>query len=139
MDTIGIMKNSPHPELGKKFLKFFMKSKQYTKSLHTPAGQFFPSRRSVAKSETFLSHPLFKKHPDLIETLQEAAANTAMFTWEPGGVVNPYANPIETAHVIDDVVQKVLIKGESPEEALAWGDAKMKKILKEAKEKEGQK
>lgn len=139
MDTIGIMKNAPHPELGKKFLKFFMESEQYVKSLHTPAGHFFPSRRSAAKSEAFLSHPHFKKHPDLIETLQEAAANTAMFTWEPGGIVNPYANAVETSHVIDDVVQKVLIKGESPEEALAWGATKMRKIIKEAKAKEGQK
>jgi multiple sugar transport system substrate-binding protein len=139
MDTIGVMKNSPHPELGKKFLQFFMKSDHYLKSLHTPAGQFFPSRRSAAKSETFLSHPLFKKHPDLIHTLQEAAANTAMFTWEPGGIVNPYANPIETAHVIDDVVQRVLIKGESPQEALAWGATKMREIIKQAKAKETQK
>jgi multiple sugar transport system substrate-binding protein len=139
MDSIGIMKNSPHPELGKKFLKFFLQSDHYINFLHAPAGQFFPSRKSIAHSKSFLSHPLLSKHPDIIEVLQEAAANTGMFTIEPGGVVNPYANNIETAHIIEDVVQKVLILGESPEKALAWGEQGMNKIVSELKEKERRK
>jgi hypothetical protein len=62
-----------------------------------------------------------------------------MFTIEPGGVVNPYANNIETAHIIEDVVQKVLILGESPNKALAWGEEGMNKIVSELKEKERRK
>jgi len=45
------------------------------------------------------------------------------------GIDNPYIGPIVARHIPAQVVQKVLVNGDSPEAAAAWGAHEMQKIV----------
>jgi ABC-type glycerol-3-phosphate transport system substrate-binding protein len=49
------------------------------------------------------------------------------------GVVNPYIGSIVARHIPADVVQRVVLMGEDPAEAAAWGQAEMQAIVDDLK------
>jgi hypothetical protein len=49
------------------------------------------------------------------------------------GVINPYIGSIIAREIPALVVQRVVLQGESPEDAVKWGAAEMKKLLADLK------
>jgi len=133
MGMLGVMKGSKYPKEAKKFLKYYITNPDYVKILHSVPTHYWPSIKSVARSGKFLSHPLFKAHPDVIETMRSEMGSGKQVSWEYPGYSNPYADGIVTSQIIEDTVQRVLLKGDSPEKALAWAQKEMESALEETK------
>jgi multiple sugar transport system substrate-binding protein len=132
-----VPKGAKHPEIAKKFIKYYLTSQGYMDILHSVPGHFYPSLRSVAESEVYLSHPLFKSHPDTFEVLKSSHTIGSAPHYESPGVPNPNMDNVINTGITQDVLQRVLIKGESPQKALDWGQKRIEEIMEEVAKTEG--
>jgi ABC-type glycerol-3-phosphate transport system substrate-binding protein len=136
IENMTVMKASKHQEAAKKFIKVFLTDPAYVDILHSVPGHYYPPLKTVAGSKQFLSHPLFKKHPDIFEDLTLAGTQGNYDPCEHPKAPNPNQDIVINTAITQDIVQKVLLKGESPKEALAWGQKKMEETLKEIEKME---
>lgn len=134
---LGVFKASRHPQEAKKFLRFLLDVPNYAAVVTAVPTAYAPARNSVAASQAYASEPFIQKHQDLFKVLLEALNHGGHFAAEhPGGSVNPYFGRIDAANVIPDLVQKVLLQGVSPEEAVAWAHGRIAEIIEQAKKEE---
>lgn len=129
IENLVLMKASKHKDIAKKFIKFYMTHPAYMDILHSVPGHYWSPLKTVGESEIFLSHPLFKEHQDIIKAVGAGNSDGNYDPTEHIGVPNPYQDIIVNTAITQDVVQKVLLKGESPKDALAWGQKKMEETM----------
>jgi multiple sugar transport system substrate-binding protein len=133
MGMIGIMKGSKNEAEAKKFLRYYLTSPDFVDVLLSTPGQYLPPLKSMSASPKFISSPLFKKHSDIFNVIKAGTRGGRRMVLEHPGLPNPYAYSIEVSQVVEDTVQKVLLKGDTPESALAWAQREMERIVEEAR------
>jgi len=125
---MGVFKNSHYPELGKEFLKYFLKNE--LELLWAVPGLALPVLKDAV--DAWEKHSLLREYPEIIETLLKATQPGIGFppTKGPGmEKASSYWLPITASSVVADAIQKVTLKNEKVEEATAWAAKELKDIV----------
>lgn len=132
-------------EAGRKFLKFLVTGERLRDFSLTAFPHLIPPLKSVQQSVIASGIPQIGGRKELAQISYDTA-NSLDFDTEAGatfsdgrvqrsGVVNPYIGAIVARGVPAEVVQKVVIEGEDPARAAAWGAEQMKRIVDELRRK----
>ncbi len=115
-----VSKDTDRPDDAKAWLSYFFEPARYEQIIDTVGGRWLPIYPSL-----FASMPLFKDNPDFAQ-LGDMAEN---------GVVDGYAGPptawaaaVFNAKIVSQSIQRMLVDGESAEQAVAWATAEIEKL-----------
>jgi multiple sugar transport system substrate-binding protein len=134
--SIGVYKNSKYPDLGKKFIKFFLTSDHYVKFLWATPGHNLPVLKS--KAAAWRQNEILQKYPEIVDLLLKANEPGIGFspTKEPGlPTASMHWQAIRGSNVIPDAIQRVTLKNEDPSKAAEWVEKELKRIIAETKPK----
>jgi multiple sugar transport system substrate-binding protein len=112
----------------KKFLDYLFEPETYTKWILMEPGQFAPVTETIAPS--YWLDPVVSKYKNAIELMIEECKNGRLFGFTQEDAVNENIGKISGQNILAQTVQRMAISGFSPEEAVAWGQAKMEEIIK---------
>jgi multiple sugar transport system substrate-binding protein len=122
----AIMANAPNKELAKEFLDFLMKPENLLPFLRTVPVHLTPPLVSYRTSPLYMDDPLIQSHPEDMETVFEAVRYGRSLGWEsPDHPPNQYAGALNAAGILPEMIQRVLLRDESPEDATAWAKAEI--------------
>ncbi len=137
VENMVIPKGTKYPQIAKQFIRYFLSDRSYLDLLLSVPGHFYPTLRDIAESQEYLSHPMFTSRPDILSVLRSGHRTGNYEQYEYPGVPNPKMDTVVNTHITQDVLQRVLIKGESPSDSVKWGQKRMEDVLKEAEKTEG--
>jgi multiple sugar transport system substrate-binding protein len=129
-----ILKDAKRKDLAKAWIKEIMYGPEWhVKWLDLLPGQNLPVRESVKNSAAYNANPLLKKYADTVKVLQEQSAKAGSFSREsPQHKLNTQGGLISTGPTLAGVVQRVLVNGETPKAAAAWGHKEFVDLMKDA-------
>ncbi len=106
-------------ELGKAWLDYFYEPDRYQEVVAKVGGRWVPIYPSMMDMPTFADVPQYEYFGDM-------AANgiVAGYKGPPTGLTGDVSN----AKIVSTVAQKILVDGDSVEEAVTWGQAEMEKL-----------
>lgn len=117
----AIMADAPYKEEAKAFLEYLMTPENLLPFLRTVPVHLTPPLVSYRTSPLYMDDPLIKAHPEDMETVFEAVRYGRSLGWEsPDHPPNQYAGALNAANILPEMIQRVLLRDESPEEAAAW-------------------
>ena len=125
-----------------KFLKYMLTGERMIEFSLSAHPHTIPPQLVLQSDDRLLRskvHPLGSR-PDLvainydIENSSDFISDAGMYiengkTIRPNNGYNPYMGGIIGKHIPAQVVQRVLLNGESPQDAVKWGEAEIKKIV----------
>lgn len=114
-------------------IKFFLEEENLVAWAHTALGGANPAYKAVAGSDAYLNDPvgLFERYgKEKITEIIGGMENVAKFSQVEGGVVAE-ANMVFAKMVIPQMIQKTLWENISTEDAIAWAEDEIKKIVAE--------
>lgn len=123
-------KERGHLDAVKSFILFAMAPENHwILTAKQEPGLYYPSTRAQLDAPYFWDYEPHAKYPDFVKTLAEVVeyGSTPGFTY---GAVNLTAGRIYGANVLADMVQRVLLLGESAEKAVKWAHDRMVKMSK---------
>lgn len=133
------------PEQAKKFLKFIISAERARDFSLTAFPHLIPPLKSAQKAVIDAGLPQLGGRKELViipfdtsnslDFDNEAGATFVNGVLKKSGVINPYIGSIIARGVPAEVVQRVVLNGEEPEKAAAWGAAKMKALVDEQRKK----
>jgi ABC-type glycerol-3-phosphate transport system substrate-binding protein len=134
---------SKHPEEAKDFLAYLTTGDQAALFAKTVQGHLVPPTKSMMLSEVLWDDPLMQSRKEDIDLVFETANYALHPAYEacsigPDGkmsgtyILNPYMNAIIGQNIRPTTVQMVVLEGKSPEEAAAWAQAEMERIVSES-------
>lgn len=115
----------------KQFTLFFYSPEPYTKFVHGAVAHNLPVVKSVAESPIYQDHPILKAHKADIDTMMAIAAEAHInikptdrhpFIYKMGDIYG--------SNVMAEVLQRVVVNGETPKAAAAWGQDRIAQIMK---------
>lgn len=135
-----VYKDSEVKEEAMRWLEFLTTTKESVKFLHTAPGHVLPPINDEDILEAYVQHPLLQEHQDDlevilksqefgIETVNEAGVIQDGKVVNDDLVLNPYTNEIIKKNILSQMVQKVIIGGEGPQEAIEWAEKEIMKIM----------
>lgn len=143
----SIASNTKHPSIAKKWTEFLLKGENNVKILLTVPGHLYPttpaqerelfsSGNPIVEADDF-AHIMWKNFIAVDKYGQSKMLNVGGIDWknrkiDTTGIANPYLSPIEGKNIIPKAVQQVLLGKSTPEEAVEWAAAEMKKVVAEA-------
>ena len=127
----GFPKGADNTELAKEFVIFLQTGEREIQWLHSVPVHFWPPRRSTAESGAY------KNDPALQSPIGQAAARTIIEDALPhaqpqlseAGVVNPDTLKILQAHVLAEMMQRIVLSDTSVEDAVETAVARAKELL----------
>ena len=132
-----------HTEAAKKFLKFIVSGERARDFALTAFPHMIPPIKSQQEAVLAAGKKLVAGRDDVgrvtfdtanaLDFDQEAGATFSDGKVIKSGVHNPYIGPIIARGIPAQVVQRVVIKGEDPAKAAAWGAEQMKAIVRDLK------
>jgi multiple sugar transport system substrate-binding protein len=97
--------------------------------LNMEPGLFLPVTRSGQDTETLWSDPLVVAYRPQIETMIANSETGALFGFT-GEQVFDAIGPISAQNLLSQVVQRMIVDGDSADEAVAWGQAEMEDAIR---------
>ena len=77
-----------------------------------------------------MSDPLIQSHKEDMDLVYEAAQYGRSLGWEsPNHPPNPYAGALNNSYILVNMVQKVLLQNETPEEATKWAEEQILQLI----------
>jgi len=143
--VVCAMNTTKYPEATKKFLKFLITGEPCARFLLTVPGHILPALKSVQKLWLAADNEIIRDHPESMKVLAEATSYGTSFSLNAGGIdpvnlrtrwtgkINPYGPLYRGNEVGTRIIQKVLIEGATPEEAIKWGAEELNRLIEEAK------
>jgi ABC-type glycerol-3-phosphate transport system substrate-binding protein len=130
-------------EAAREFLKFITTGDRLAEFSLTAFPHLVPPLRDVQAQVIERGTPMLGDRTQFAEMAYDTS-NSLDFETEAGatfvdgkvvrsGVVNPYIGSIVARHIPADVVQRVVLMGEDPAAAAAWGQAEMQAIVDDLK------
>jgi multiple sugar transport system substrate-binding protein len=132
-------------EASKKFLKYILTGDRVRDFSLTVFPHLIPPMKSVQQKVIEAGVPQIGGRKELA-TISYNTSNSLDFESEAGaiiakgqikksGVINPYIGAVIARAIPAEVVQKVVIEGEDPEKAAAWGAEEMKRVVDDLRKK----
>jgi len=143
--VVCVMNTTKYPEAAKKFVKFLVTGEPCVRFLLTVPGHMLPALKSVQKLWLVSENEIVKDHPESMKVLAGASSYGTSFSLNAGGIdpvnlktkwtgkINPYGPIYRGNDVGTRIVQKVIIEGATPEEAIKWGAEELNRLITEAK------
>jgi ABC-type glycerol-3-phosphate transport system substrate-binding protein len=137
---------SQAPDAAKKFLTFLITGERARDFSLTAFPHLIPPILSVQRDPGLVERDAFlAEHPEIVSLVFDTAGGMdfeaeagATFTPEAvtqSGIANPYIGAIVSRNLPAVVLQRVILEGESPEDAAAWGAAEMEQIVADVKDR----
>jgi multiple sugar transport system substrate-binding protein len=130
-EAIIMPKAAKNKEAAKLFAAWNFKPDEYIAFINATPGHQIPELQSVAASAAYRSHPLlqkYKKELDIsIDTLGKAHATCKP---EDNYPIILKAGQIQNSGVFAETIQRVVIEGQTPKAAAAWGQDQIADIMK---------
>jgi multiple sugar transport system substrate-binding protein len=115
----------------KAFAAAFFEPKHYVEFLHGAPGHGLPVIASVRDSAAYQDNPVLQRHPKQIATI-EAIAARAWTNIKPSDAhpVQFKMGEIYGANILSGALQRVVVDGQTPAAAAAWGQDQIAQVLK---------
>jgi ABC-type glycerol-3-phosphate transport system substrate-binding protein len=129
----AIMANSPELDLSKAFLEYLMLPENLLPFLRTVPVHLTPPLVSYRTSTLYMDDPLIKMmKPEDMQTVFNAVSYGRSLGWEsPNHPPNYYSGALNASNILPQMIQRVLLNGETPEAATAWAKAEIIKLQAE--------
>lgn len=124
-----LTKDPAKRDAAQKFIAFLLEPENYGRFLNMEPGLFLPVTEDGAKAESFWSDPIAVKYRSQIETMIANSQNGMLFGFT-GGNVFPSIGAISAQNILAETLQKIAIDGQSPDEAVVAGQARMEQASK---------
>jgi len=125
----AIMAGAPNKEEAKDFLDFLMQPENLMPFLRTVPVHLTPPLISYRTSPLYMDDPLIQSHIEDMGVVFDAVRYGRSLGWEsPDHPPNQYAGALNAANILPEMIQRVLLRGESPEEATAWAKTEIVKL-----------
>jgi multiple sugar transport system substrate-binding protein len=112
-------KDADHHDLAKAWLRYFYEPDRYQQVIESVGGRWLPIYRSMIDLPLFADVPQYAQFGEMAES----------------GIVGGYKGPpsalsgeVFNAKLVTAVAQKILVDGDSVEDAVSWGQAEMEKL-----------
>jgi multiple sugar transport system substrate-binding protein len=109
------------------FLAWLLEPANYGRFLTMEPGLFLPVTNDGAQAESFWKDPIVTKYKSQVETMIANSKNGKLFGFTTGKVF-PSIGAISGQNVIAEVLQKMVVDGQSAADAVKAGQAKMSEI-----------
>jgi multiple sugar transport system substrate-binding protein len=142
-NSYAVTSKTPFPEEAKDFLKFLITGDRAVIFCNTVPGHMVPALFSINNNPKLYEPEVLQRRPDIAKVLLEdmpahgggigcaGQIYEGQFTY---GIINPFAGAVRGDNVLPKVLQNHLIGGMSAEEAVKWGDARLKEIKEQFEE-----
>jgi multiple sugar transport system substrate-binding protein len=113
----------------KQFIRFIMRPEiNAILTAEQEPGAFLPVTGKAAASEAFWKDKYIAAFKNMNEIAVKEVKGGTLYGFTHGNVVNKAIGDVIGANTLAEVVQRVIIKGESPEKAAAWGHKKIEEL-----------
>ena len=121
----SIFKDSKNVDMGKALITYLMKPDNLQAVYEKVGGRWYPVYKDLKSKEYWTSRPHFKYYPDMI-------ANGRAISWPaaPGAQLMQAIGEVQTNNVLADMIQGVLIKNKTPEQAVDEAQKAMEDTFK---------
>ncbi|MEJ1157289.1 ABC transporter substrate-binding protein [Prosthecomicrobium sp. N25] len=130
-ESIIIPKAAKNVAAARLFAAWNFKKQTYIDFINATPGHQIPMLKSVLGSPEYLSHPLLVKYrkelDTTIDTLSKARATCKPTADYP---LITRAGEIQNSGIFAETIQKVVIEGENPKTAAAWGQDRLARLMK---------
>ena len=117
--SVFIPADAPDIELTKAFAAWLYRPDGYIRQINATPGHVLPVVRDVAKNDEYRTNEIIARYPDEVSRLSAAAAAGHNLGWETSAHrTNVKAGAIVNSGVLAEMVQRVVLNGESPRAAL---------------------
>lgn len=142
-NSYAVSRITRNPKAAKDFLNFLVTGERAIRFCNTVPAHNIPALYSIDRNPKLWDPPLVKKRLDIAKLFFEdvpahgggiASAGQiyqGKFTY---GIINPFAGAVRGDNVLPKVLQKHLIGGMSAEEAVRWGDQRIREIKQKYEE-----
>lgn len=110
-------------EAAKEFMKFLFEPNNYADFLLAEPGLFLPVTEDGASS-AWKDSEVLGKYPEAVDLMVEQSQSGYLFGFTRDKVPEGIGK-ISAENLLSQVVQKAIVDGDSPEEAVAWGQEQM--------------
>lgn len=110
------------------FLEWLYIPENHAELLNMEAGLFMPVTDATAISDAFLSHPIVAQVADMVSVQAQVGGSVDVIGFT-GSIGAPHASQIESSFTLGKVLQRIVLEGESAEDAVAWGAAQYQDIV----------
>ena len=111
-------------EAAEKFLAYLLEPETYGRFLTMEPGLFLPVTEDGQDASTFWSNELVTAYEPQVEEMIDNSQYGALFGFT-GEDVCTAIGPISAQNLLSQVVQRMVVDGDTPEEAAAWGQRQM--------------
>ena len=126
----SIFSGSDNVESAEAFIEHIHKPAEYVKWLAILPGHYWASRLTMLDQPEFAELPLVQKYQNEIKRIASYTDGARSFSQEsPDHKINPYSTAILGSNVLADMVQMVLIQGDSAQKAAEWGATQVKDLM----------
>jgi ABC-type glycerol-3-phosphate transport system substrate-binding protein len=129
-----IPKTARNPELAEDLVDFLMRRDNIAALSMSVPVHSIPPVKDVLESPDFLADPMNAKYKDAIAVeinILEYAMNPSM---EHAGLINPYYGAFVGTNIVTNAVQRVMIEGADPKQALQRAAKEMDTFLEKVKQ-----
>jgi multiple sugar transport system substrate-binding protein len=130
-ESIVIPKAAKNPAQARLFAAWNFRKDTYIDFINATPGHQIPMLKSVLTSPEYLSHPLlvkYRKELDItIDTLARAHATAKPDDTSPLIIK---AGEIQGSGVFAETIQRVVVNGEAPKKAAAWGQDRIARLMR---------
>jgi multiple sugar transport system substrate-binding protein len=106
------------------FISYLLEPETYGRFLNMEPGLFMPVTADGATAESFWNDPLAQKYRAQIEVMVANAENGMLFGFTSGRTFPSIAS-ISAQNILAETLQRIVVDGESPADAVAAGQARM--------------
>jgi len=117
--TWVIFNTSKNVELAKEMIRYWMEPTRYDTVVQNMGGKWWPIYKDMAKLKYFTDRPAFNSYPEMV-------ANSRLDSY--AGAPTDASGEVFERLIYPDMIQKVLVGGETPEKALDWAHDQVRDI-----------
>jgi multiple sugar transport system substrate-binding protein len=113
-------------EDGEAFARFLFAEENYTPFLLTIPLFMFPSLKR-AEGPAFFENATIKRFRNVVDVTLKGLEDTSLACMEHG--LNPYAGPVMNSYIVEDMFQRILLRGEAVDQAVGTTAKLMEKVV----------
>jgi multiple sugar transport system substrate-binding protein len=112
------------------FLDYLLQPENYGDFLNAEPGLFLPLTEDGMQAESWTSHDVITKYRGCVDKMLEQSESGALFGFVDGQYIDKIGN-ISGQNILAQVIQRIVIDGEEPASAVAWGDKQMQAAVRD--------
>ncbi len=130
-EGIVMPKAGKNYEAAKQFAAWNFKPEEYIAFINATPGHQIPTLKSILNSQAYRSDPLLQKYPEALQTTIDtlAKANATCKPFDDFPLILK-AGEIQGSGIFAETLQRVVIGGETPQKAAAWGQDRIARLMR---------